>query len=92
MKKAGIVLLIVGIVLLLVSLIWPLVLIAENSEELGNAGMGIIGGIGAPTFWFMYRLIIQTSFLHYVFEAGVMATIVSVIMLLWNSYKNRKRR
>ena len=82
MKKAGIVLLIVGIALILFSLLWPIAVFIMHIDELESAAIGIIGGADGPTAMFLYSTLIQRTFLRFVVDAGVLAVIISVILLI----------
>ena len=82
MKKAGIVLLIVGIVLILFSLLFPVAAFIMHMDELESAAIGIIGGADGPTAWFLYSSAIQETYLRFTLDAGMIAVIVSVILLI----------
>ena len=82
MKKAGIVLLVVGIALILFSLLFPIAVFILNIDAMQSAAIGIIGGADGPTAWFLYSSAIQHTFLRFVLDAGVIAVIVSVILFI----------
>ena len=82
MKKAGIVLLVVGIVLILFSLLFPIAVIIGSINELEDAAIGIVGGADGPTAVFLFETMIQRSYLRFVLDAGVIAVIVSVILFI----------
>ena len=82
MKKAGIMLLIVGIAGILFSLLFPIAAIIMRIDELESAAIGIIGGADGPTAIFLFQTLIQRSFLRFVLDAGVIAVVISVILLI----------
>ena len=82
MKKVGIVLLIVGIALILFSLLFPIAVFILNIDAMQSAAIGIIGGADGPTAMFLYSTLIQRTFLRFVLDAGVIAVVISVIMLI----------
>ena len=82
MKKAGIILLVVGIVLILFSLVFPIAALIMHIDEIQDAAIGIIGGADGPTAWFLFSNLIQRTYLRFVMDAGVIAVIVSGILFV----------
>lgn len=82
MKKAGIVLLAVGIALNLFSLLFPIAVLLLNIEAMEDAAIGIIGGVDGPTAWFLFSNLSQRTYLRFVLDAGVIAAVISVILLI----------
>lgn len=82
MKKAGIVLLIVGIALILFSLLWPIIVLLKAFNELSSSSIGIIGGADGPTLMFVYETVFRNPVFHSVAGIGVIAVVISVIMLI----------
>ena len=82
MKKTGVSLLIVGIVLILFSLLFPIAVFMLNKDAINAAAGNIIGGADGPTAWFLYSSAIQETYLRFTLDAGMIAVIVSVILLI----------
>ncbi len=82
MKKAGIVLLVVGIALILFSLLLPIIVLLEAFNELSGTSIGIVGGADGPTLMFVYEFVFRNPVFYSMAGIGVIAVVISVIMLI----------
>lgn len=76
-------LLIGGVALLLIGLVAPLIMLIATPSQ---PGMGIIGGAGAPSYWFTVYAVMGGWPVYADFFGGL-AILISLVMLL----RNRKR-